>query len=248
MQDVKTFQDSESRRTNDTPRADLHVCDALQNEPAQLSVGLNDSGCTSLDDFISTSTLLTDSKSPKPPLSALQLKCTIVFTITFSCLQCNFLQMISSPASASEGLCILYNNQRPWDTGVGRGWLLKCANEGNCACSHQQDSNFYCVRTHTYTYTHVYSICTHTISRLRVETDRQRVALFSITIHHQDVWVVSFSILLFFQSVSCHSSPLIYLAVTLGKYFLIHCQSISAIHSLLVLSRFKRKCSSVCFQ
>lgn len=161
-------------------------------------MGLNDSGCTSLDDFISTSTLLTDSKSPKPPLSALWLKCTIVFTITFSCLQCNFLQMISSPASASEGLCILYNNQRPWDTGVGRGWLLKCANEGNCACSHQQDSNFYCVRTHTYTYTHVYSICTHTISRLRVETDRQRVALFSITIHHQDVWVVSFSILLFF--------------------------------------------------
>lgn len=162
------------------------------------AVGLNDSGCTSLDDFISTSTLLTDSKTPKPPLSELWLKCTIVFTITFSCLQCNFLQIISSPASASEGLCILYNNQRPWDTGVGRGWLLKCANEGNRACSHQQDSNFYCVRTHTYTHTHVYSICTHTISRLTAETDRQRVALFSITIYHQDVWVVSFSILLFF--------------------------------------------------
>lgn len=161
------------------------------------AVGLNDSGCTSLDDFISTSTLLTDSKSPKPPLSELWLKCTIVFTITFSCLQCNFLQMISSPASASEGLCILYNNQRPWDTGVGRGgfWNVQMKETEPAATSRTQIS---IACAHTHTHTHVYSICTHTISRLTAETDRQRVALFSITIYHQDVWVVSFSILLFF--------------------------------------------------
>lgn len=86
----------------------------------------------------------------------------------------------------------------------GRGWLSKCANERNCACSQQYESNFYCICTHTYKHkehTHTHTR-THCLS-LWAELERQNPALFSITIHHQHVWVVSFSTILFSHSVSC---------------------------------------------
>lgn len=83
----------------------------------------------------------------------------IVFSVAFTHLQSTFPADRFIPC-ACEGLCILYNNQWPQDTRATRGWLLKSANEGNCACSQQQVLLTH-AHTHTYTYKYIY-ICTHT--------------------------------------------------------------------------------------